>query len=91
METLVTILYFANKPDEVHRLLEISKKVSKRLTMRERFDQIIPDYYATHYRFSSDLTHPNRGSFAFKLRSTEDGKLVPDLGVSFNPNIAVCA
>ena len=85
VETLVTILYFADKPDEVHRFPEISKKVSKPITMRERFDQVVPDYYVTHYRFSSDLTHPSRGSFAFKLRSTKDGKFVPDLGVSFNP------
>jgi len=85
IETLVTILYFADKPNEVHRFPEISKKVLKPIKMRERFDQVIPDYYPTHYRFSSDLTHPSRGSFAFKLRSTEDGKFVPDLGVSFNP------
>ena len=85
IETLVTILYFADKPDEIHRFPQVSRKVSKPISMRERFEQVIPGYYAVHYRFSSDLTHPSRGSFAFKLRSNEDGKLVPDMGVSFNP------
>jgi hypothetical protein len=85
IETLVTVLYFADKPDEVHRFPKISKKVSKPITLRERFDQVIPDYYDTHYRFSSELTHPSEGSFVFKLRPKEDGELVPDLGITFDP------
>ena len=70
---------------------EISKKVSKPITMRERFDQVVPDYYATHYRFSSDLTHPSRGSFSFKLRSTEDGEFSHTWGSRSTQSIAVCA
>ena len=84
IKTLVSIMYFTDKPDEIHRLPGPLKKVSKPVTLRERFDYVVPGYYDPHYKFASDLTHPSRGSFVFKLRPTEDGNLVPDLGISFN-------
>jgi hypothetical protein len=85
IETLVSIIYFTDKPDEVRRLPEFSKKVPKAITLWERFEHVVPEYYDPHYKFSSDLTHPSRGSFVFKLRPSEDGSFVPDLGISFNP------
>lgn len=85
MEHLVSLRYLAERPDDIDRLQMVSTKVRNQLTMRERFECVIPGYYDPHYKFSSEFTHPSHASHVLKIQPDGTGGYNVDLGITFNP------
>ena len=84
METLVTIIYLAAAPAEIHRISRAATKIRNPISFRERFDKIIPGYYETHYKLSSEFVHPGFASHILKVAQQSDGTAAPERGVVFN-------
>jgi|GEM_PF-2858321 len=84
MESLVSAYYLIDKPEDIDRIPMVSNKVKRALTMRERFDHVIPGYYDLHYKFSSEFAHPSHGSHVTKMQPDGQGGYNVDLGASFD-------
>lgn len=87
MECLVTVRYLADKPKHLDRLPMVSRKVQQQLTMRDRFEYVIPGYYDPHYKLSSEFAHPSHGSHILKIQPNGAGGYDIDLGISFNKDL----
>jgi len=87
LEHLVTVRYLADKPDQIDRLQMVSKRVPNAVTLRHRFDYVIPGYYELHYKFSSEFSHPSHGSHVLKIQPDGAGGYIVDMGISFNPEL----
>ncbi len=91
MEHLVTVRYLTDKPMDIDRLQRVSTKVGKPLTIRARFDYVVPGYYDPHYGFSSEFSHPGHGSHILKIQPNGAGGYNVDLGINFNPeSMSLC-
>jgi hypothetical protein len=87
MESLVTVIYLADMPAQMDRLPRISVKVKNSLRMRDRFEHVIPGYWESHYKLSSEFTHPGQTGHVLKTRRESDGTLSADLGLAFNEDV----
>jgi hypothetical protein len=84
METLVTLIYLTAAPTEIHRIPRAATKSRNPISFRERFEKIIPGYYETHYKLSSEFVHPGFASHILKMTQQPDGTAAPERGVVFN-------
>lgn len=85
MENLVSAHYLADMPADIDRIPRVSTKVNNPLTKRECFEHVVPGYYKSGYKFSSEFTHPGRASHIFKVPPDGAGGNKVDMETSFNP------
>lgn len=84
MESVVTLIYLADSPAELDRLTRMSVKVKNSLKLRDRFERVIPGYWDSYYKLSSEFTHPGQAAHVLKIRRKSDGTELADAGLVFN-------